>query len=37
MEKSNKLTFYILFVLLTLFFTGNPYVWSANVTALPIH
>jgi len=34
MEKSNKLTFYILFVLLTLFFTGNTYVWSANVTVL---
>ena len=34
MEKSNKRTFYILFVLLTLLFTGNPYVWSANVTVL---
>ncbi len=25
---------YILFVLLALLFTGNPYVWSANVTVL---
>ena len=34
MEKSNKRFVCILFILLALLFTGNPPVWSANVTAL---
>jgi thiol-disulfide isomerase/thioredoxin len=34
MEKSNKRFVCILFILLALLFTGNPPVWSANITAL---
>jgi len=34
MEKNNKRFVCILFILLALLFTGNPPVWSANVTAL---